>query len=65
MKIQFRFERRDVNGYLSTVLTHVKAMDDTGRYIAFAQHNPQLIDHLNTLVLDVPAELLAWKGKTP
>jgi hypothetical protein len=63
VKISLRLERRPIEGYLTTVLTHVKVMDEAGRYIAFAQHTPELVEFLGRLQLDAPAELLTWKGK--
>jgi len=64
MKIKLQLERRDRNdNYSETILVHIKAMDDGGRYIAFARHTPALIKHLTELALDVPENLLAWKGR--
>ncbi len=63
MKIQLQLERRDRNdNYTETILVHVKAIDDGGRYLAFARHTPALIQHLTELVLDVPDGLLVWRG---
>ena len=63
MKTHLRFERRLVNDYLTTVLTHVKVTDEDGRYVAFAQHSDALVAYLSTLTVEVPADLLVWKGK--
>jgi len=63
MKIQLQLERRDRNdNYSETILVHIKAIDDVGRYLAFARHTPALIKRLAELVLDVPDDLLIWKG---
>jgi len=63
MKIKLHFERRDRNdNYCETILVHIKAIDDGNHYIAFARHTPALIKHLAELVLDVPENLLIWKG---
>jgi len=63
MKTKLQLERRDRNdNYSETILVHIKAIDDGGHYVAFARHTPALIKHLAELVLDVPDDLLVWKG---
>jgi hypothetical protein len=64
MKVQLRFERRPIDGYLTTVLTHVKVTNEAGRYIAFAQHTPELLEHLRSQILEAPDDLLKWNGKS-
>jgi hypothetical protein len=63
MKTKLQLERRDRNdNYSETILVHIKAFDDGGRCVANARHTPALIQHLTELVLDVPEELLIWRG---
>ena len=63
MKITLQLERRDRNdNYSETILVHIKVVDESGRYLAFAQHTPALIQHLTEIVLDAPEELLVWRG---
>ena len=63
MKTKLQLERRDRNdNYSETILVHIKVVDEGGRYVAFAQHTPALIQRLAEIVLDVPDDLLIWKG---
>lgn len=54
-KVKFTFKQKDSDyGYKETMVTHVKLMDDEGKYIKFAKQTPDLMEKLSSMEFDIP-----------
>ncbi len=65
MKVQLFHRHEILNGMTFVLLTHVKALSPDNRHLAFAKITPELLEFIRSLELDVPEDLLFWKGKPP
>lgn len=64
MKVHLTHRQDSLNSMPITILTHVKCLNDDGRFLAFARISPALLEFIRNLELDVPENLLNWKGKS-
>ena len=64
MKVQLFFRQDSLNAMPITLLTHVKVLGPEYTHLAFAKITPELLEFIRSLELDVPDDLLTWKGKT-
>ncbi len=55
MKVKLQFsQKKHLRGYNITTLERIKAMEDNGKYIKFAPHNKNMIEHLEKVEIDLP-----------
>jgi len=53
-------QKQSKNGFIFTNLTHVKVMDQNGKFLAFAKITPELLDFIAQQEFEAPPELLRW-----
>ena len=51
MKLSLKFTQTPMGDYNETRLTHIKLMDDDGKYIKFLKHDPELIAYLESVTI--------------
>ena len=55
MKLTLQFKQTpNPKGYNDTFLTHIKLLDDEGKYIKFLKHDPELIEFLEEQEIILP-----------
>lgn len=65
MKVRLFFRQDSLNAMPITLLTHVKVFGPNHSHLSFAKITPELLEFIRSLELDVPDDLLTWKGKPP
>lgn len=65
MKVQLFFRQDSLNAMPITLLTHVKVLDSNHRHLSFAKITFSLLEFLKSVEIEVPDDLLTWKGKPP
>jgi hypothetical protein len=56
-------QTRSAKGFVYTNLTHVKVVDDNGKFLAFAKITPELLNFISNIAIEAPDELLRWGKK--
>ena len=65
MKVQLFFRQESLNAMPITLVTHVKVLGPEYTHLAFAKITPELLEFIRSMELEVPDDLLTWKGKFP
>ncbi len=63
MKVRLFFRQDSINAMPITLLTHVKVLGPDYTHLSFAKITPELLEFIRSLELNVPEDLLFWKGK--
>lgn len=62
LKLELAFKRALIKealhpkGSIATIVTHIKLMDEDGKYIKFAKHSPKLLAALSRMIVELQIE---------
>jgi hypothetical protein len=65
MRVKLFHRSEILNGMTLVFLTQVEVISPDNTHLAFARISPELLEFIRSLELDVPDNLLTWKGKFP
>ena len=53
MKAKLIIKKQKLEGFERTLITHIKILDDNGKYCKFAKHGQDLIDYIQEIEIDI------------
>lgn len=58
MKIKLIIKKQRAGKYFNTVITHIKLLDEDGKYVKFTKHDNEILEHIQSLEIPISDDQL-------